>query len=216
MTGPPKGAGFDLCGALRRIRRTGDLSQRELAGCIGISAAAVAHAEAGTRDLPTGALNRAAAAVGLRLVLVDAHGHAVVGMADGAVRDMGGRRFPAHLDTRYVDEGWWHGESRYSRPQPWYTFDRDRYVRDEWRQRTGTPDDHQRPQAGDSPQDRKAARQRAARLRREQQWQRRLSAGEVQPVQNFVCSCPPPCEQLDDHSGPPVHAPRCPCRCDVN
>ena len=59
-------------------------------------------------------------------------------MADGAVRDMSGRRFPAHLDTRYSDDGWWHGPERYSRAQPWYTFDRERTVRDWYRGRSGT------------------------------------------------------------------------------
>ena len=72
-------------------------------------------------------------------------------MAADAVRDMGNRRFPAHLDTRYGDEGWWHGPHRYDREQPWYTFDRDRRTRDRYRRRDGTPDDHQLPQPGDSP-----------------------------------------------------------------
>ena len=51
-------------------------------------------------------------------------------MADEAVRDLSGRRFPAHLDTRYADEDWWHDAHHWTRPQAWYTFDRDRAFRD--------------------------------------------------------------------------------------
>src|SRR4051812_21415038 len=76
---------FDLSGGIRRIRRIADLSQRQLAGSLGISAAAIAHAEAGTRDLPATVLGRAATLVGLRLVLLDAEGREVSGMADEAV-----------------------------------------------------------------------------------------------------------------------------------
>ena len=31
----------------------------------------------------------------------------------------------------------------------------------------------------------------------------------------FTCSCPPACDELDDRSGKPVHAPGCACDCDV-
>src|SRR4051794_11913875 len=102
---PPVKGEFDLSAALRRIRRAADLSQRELARALGISAAAVARAESGSRSIPLGLLARAATLADLRLVLLDAEGHEVAGMADEAVRDLGGRRFPAHLDTRFADEG---------------------------------------------------------------------------------------------------------------
>jgi HTH-type transcriptional regulator/antitoxin HipB len=137
-------------------------------------------------------------------------------MSNDAVRDAGGRRFPAHLDTRYGDEGWWHGPERYSRAQPWYTFDRLRYTRDLWRGRTGTPDDHQLPQPGDSPQERKETRRRAAWLREQERRRRVRQDAPWQPlVEAFTCECPPACEELDDHEGMPVHAPDCPCLCDV-
>jgi hypothetical protein len=149
------------------------------------------------------------------VALVDADGREVGGMADAAVRDMGGRRFPAHLDTRYGDIDWWHDDGRYSREQPWYTFDRVRYTRDYWRERLGTPEDHQLPQPGDSPAERKAARRRAAREEREAEIRRRRAAGQLPEPEPFHCSCPPACDELENWSGKPVHADRCPCRCDL-
>jgi transcriptional regulator with XRE-family HTH domain len=174
--------GFDLCGALRRIRRIADLSQRELASAAGLSASAVAHAEAGTRDLPARALARAAEVAGLRLALLDAGGREVVGMDPDVVRDRAGRLFPAHLDTRYGDEDWWYTPHRYDREQPWYTFDRARWIRDWHRARDGTPDDHQLPQPGDSPKARALARRDARWRAVAEERQRRFLAGEFAHV----------------------------------
>ncbi len=205
---------FDLCGALRRIRRVADVSQRELAAASGVSHSAIAHAEAGRRDLPVGVLLRAAELAGLRLALLDAAGREVQGMGDDAVRDMAGRRFPAHLDTRRSDEGWWHGPERYSRPQPWYTFDRDRLWRDAGRAARGTPDDHLLPQPGDSPADRRAARRDALRRQQRAEWERRRDAGELPPLPSWVCDCPPECAE-DEAGTRPLHADACVCRCDL-
>jgi HTH-type transcriptional regulator/antitoxin HipB len=205
---------FDLCGALRRIRRAADLSQRELAARIGVSKSAVAAAESGRAGLDVRAVARAAAEGGLQLGLVDEHGSKVTGMADGAVRDRGGRRFPAHLDTRYGDEGWWHGPHRYDRQQPWYTFDRDRWVRDRYR-RHGVPDDHQLPKPGDAPAERAARRREEALRRWREERERRLAAGEIRPTPLWTCDCPAACDELDDRSGRPVHAAECVCLCDV-
>ena len=207
---------FDLCGVLRRIRRIADLSQRELASAAELSVSAVAHAEAGTRDLPVRSLGRIAAVAGLRVAVLNGAGEEVTAMSGDAVRDQSGRRFPAHLDTRYGDDGWWHGPERYSRRQPWYTFDRLRYTRDHWRSRTGTPDDHQLPQPGDSPEDRTAARRRAAWQREKERREKARRDAPWRPlVDAFTCECPPTCAELDDHRGMPVHAPDCPCQCDV-
>jgi hypothetical protein len=172
--------------------------------------------ETGRRSLSVELLSRLAVLAGLRLALLDDRGEEVAAMAAGAVRDAGNRRFPAHLDTRYGDEDWWHGEYRYAREQPWYTFDRSRHTRDHWRARSGLPEDHQLPQPGDSPAERRAARQRAARLRREEERRRRVGAREPGPRPDaFTCSCPPGCDELDDRNGPPVHAEGCPCSCDL-
>ena len=206
---------FDLAGALRRIRRRADLSQRELARACGVATSVVAHAEAARRGLTVALLERAAALAGLRLALLDGEGREITPMAGAAVRDLSGRRFPAHLDTVHSDERWWRYEERYDRPRPTYTFDRDRDGRDIIRRLEGTPDDHQLPQPGDSPKQRKAARQRALRERAQEEWRRRLAAGEVAPFEQFVCSCPAERDELDDWSGKPVHAPDCGCGCDL-
>jgi transcriptional regulator with XRE-family HTH domain len=200
---------------LRRIRRLADLSQRELAARVGISKSCIGAVESGKSGLDVHVLVRAAAIAGLRLVLLDAKGAEVRPMAADAVRDKVGRRFPAHLDTRFGDQDWWHGDHRYERDQPWYTFDRVRYTRDYWRQRAGTPDDHQLPRPGDSPDERRATRQKAARSRREEELRRRRESGEAQSSEPLICTCPPACDELEDWSSKPVHAPGCPCLCDV-
>ena len=207
---------FDLPGALRRVRRIADLSQRQLAATVGISTSAVGSAESGARDLPVGIVARIAEVAALRLVLVDLQGREVTPMSDASVRDMGGRRFPAHLDTRHSDEGWWHGPHRYDREQPWYTFDRRRDLRDQYRRALGTPEDHQSPQPGDSPADRAAARRHERRRAADEERERRFLAGEFAHVREaFTCTCPGACDDVDDRSGKPVHADGCPCNCDI-
>jgi transcriptional regulator with XRE-family HTH domain len=209
-------ADFDLPGLLRRIRRLADLSQRELAEACGVSQAVIARAETGRGDLSLAALRRAAATAGLRLELRDEADRTVSPMSADAVCDAAGRRFPAHLDTRFGDEDWWHGPSRYDRAQPWYTFDRSRATRDVWREHLGTPVDHLVPSPGDSPAERAAARAAAAREHRRAELQRRVVSGEIQPPDTHVeCTCPAACDELDDWSGRPVHAEKCPCSCDV-
>jgi transcriptional regulator with XRE-family HTH domain len=208
--------GTDLGGVMRRIRRVADLSQRELAARIGVSKSAMAAAESGHAGLDARAVARAADVAGLRLVLVDAQGQEVPGMDPDAVRDRAGRLYPAHLDTRYSDEGWWHDEHRYSRARVWYTFDRERLRRDARRSRTGTADDHQLPRAGDAPWQRIEARRLAHAQEREAERQRRFLAGELHGIDlRFDCTCPPACDELEDRPGPPVHAPDCPCGCDL-
>ena len=190
------------------------MSQRELAVACGVAQSVIAHAESGRRDLPVAVLARAATVAGLRLALLDAGGAEVRPMSDDAVCDMGNRRFPAHLDTRYSEDQWWHGKERYSRPEPWYTFDRRRGTRDHYRQRDGTPEDHQLPQPGDSPYERRAERRRAALRRAHEEAERRRAAGLEPPRPEWVCDCPPGCAELEDWTGPPQHADDCACRCD--
>jgi transcriptional regulator with XRE-family HTH domain len=206
---------FDLSGTLRRIRRIADLSQRQLADRCRLPQSTLAQAETGRRDLPVGALARAAELAGLRLAVLDSDGAEIRPMSPDGVRDLGGRRFPAHLDTLHTDElpGWW--EHRPDRPRPWFTAHRDRAGRDHGRRRNGTPEDHHPVRPGDSPQERRAARQRAIRERNREEFLRRLAAGDVPPLEPFDCTCPPVCDELDDRSGKPVHAPECPCDCDV-
>ncbi|SET53220.1 helix-turn-helix domain-containing protein [Geodermatophilus poikilotrophus] len=208
----------DHSGILRRIRRTADLSQRELAVRIGISKSAVAAAESGRSGIDARALVRAAEVAGLRLALVDADGREVAGMDGDAVRDQAGRRYPAHLDTRYGDEEWWytHQGHGHDREQPWYTLDRSRWIRDRVRARDGVPEDHQVPRPGDSPGQRAEARRAAHWRAVAAERQRRFLAGEFAHVDDgLTCACPPGCDEVDDGSGPPRHAVDCPCGCDL-
>jgi transcriptional regulator with XRE-family HTH domain len=191
------------------------VSQRELAAACGVAQAVVARAESGRRTVPVDVLVRAAGLAGLRLVLVDADGRVSVPMSSRAVRDAVGRLYPAHLDVRYGDMGWWHGVERYSRQQPWYTFDRDRYRRDVFRGRSGTPEDHQLPQPGDSPAERRAAWEHERWLARQAWLEERLRTGP-RPVwpEPEPCTCPPACDDELDRRNRHVDA--CPCRCDID
>jgi transcriptional regulator with XRE-family HTH domain len=76
-------------GMLRRIRRTADVSQRELAAMLGVAQSTVGRWEAGetSPDLETAA--RLAGIAGLRLALVDVDDRVVAPMAEDAVRDGG-------------------------------------------------------------------------------------------------------------------------------
>jgi transcriptional regulator with XRE-family HTH domain len=207
---------FDLPGMLRRIRRLADVSQRELARACGVSQAAVAQAETGRRELAVGTLAAAAALAGLRLTLLDGTGTEVVPMSPDTVRDRGNHRFPAHLDTRRADEGRWLYEPRRDRPEPSFTVTRDRANRDAGRHRRGTPDDHHPERPGDSPADRAAARRQERRRADAAERERRFLAGEFAGIDlRFECTCPAACDELDDRSGRPVHAPECSCDCDL-
>jgi len=206
---------FDVSGAMRRIRRLADLSQRELADRLAVSKSLIAAAESGAGGLDTRVLARAAALAGLRLSLLDGAGNQIDGMSPDAARDLSGRRFPAHLDTLHSDDRWWRYEHRFDRPRPWFTFDRVREGRDAGRRTGGTPEDHHVARPGDSPQERKEQRRREARRRAEEGRRRRLQAAGWQRWDGFVCSCPARCDELDDWSGKPVHAEGCPCLCDL-
>ena len=213
---------LDLLGLLRRIRRVADLSQRELAQKGGSSRATIAAAEAGTRGLDARHLARLAAVAGLRLALVDGDGAEIAPMDGAAVRDEGGRRFPAHLDTRHGDEGWWHDPHHVGREPVEYTFDRDRRRRDRVRAVRGAPADHHVPGPGDSLAERAATRRTAARRARAEENARRLAAQVGQPFDDgFSCECPPACDEFllaEDPPRPgerPRHAADCPCGCDV-
>ncbi|WNV76114.1 helix-turn-helix transcriptional regulator [Geodermatophilus sp. DSM 44513] len=175
-----------LSGLVRRIRRVADLSQRELAARVGVSKSAVAAVESGRSGMDARVLARAAELAGLRLALLDAEGREAAGMDADAVRDEGGRFYPAHLDTRHGDDRWWYALGQHGRdPQdPWYTFDRRRDLRDAVRRVQGTPEDHQRPQPGDSPRERAEARLDARWLAVARERRRRFLAGESRDVED--------------------------------
>jgi HTH-type transcriptional regulator/antitoxin HipB len=205
----------DLSGLLRRIRRTADLSQRELADRLGTSKSGIGRAETGSGGLDARLLVRAAELAGLRLTLLDAAGCEVAGMADVAVRDEAGRRYPAHLDVRHGDEDWWYAYHRYGRRTPWYTFDRTRWWRDEVRARAGIAEDHMAPDPSHDPQVRRAARRRRARLRADEERRLRFLSGALGSIDlSFPCECPPGCDATAEQWRD-VHVPDCPCRCDL-
>lgn len=207
---------FDVCGMLRRVRRLADASQREFAAALGVSKTSVAAMENGQRRIDVLLLTRAAGLAGLRLALLDGAGREVGPMAADAVRDVGGRRFPAHLDTRRSGAGQRAYEPRRDRPETSFTYWRDRDARDARRRTAGTPADHHPVLPGDSPAGRRAARRLDAARTRAEERERRLVAGELTGRPDaFSCTCPPHCDELDDRSGPPVHAEDCPCSCDL-
>jgi transcriptional regulator with XRE-family HTH domain len=207
-----------LPGMLRRIRRLVDMSQRELARATGMAPAAIGRARAGG-DLRVSQLSRIGAVAGLRLALVDAQGTEPAPMTGTAVRDAGGRLFPAHLDTRHGDEDWWGGPHRPRLADPRYTFDRDRSLRDR-RRGAGLPADHHEPEDGDSLAERAAARRAAAlrreaarRLERHQAW--RAAGSLPSPEWEVDCTCPAGCEYDEERNPDRLHAPDCACGCDV-
>jgi glycine hydroxymethyltransferase len=153
----PRSAG-DL---LRLARRLADLSQRQLAEVAGTSPRVVSRIESGETSAPRlVTVQKLLSAAGFELVLKPraASGHEDVGVEDDGVRDVpedgfaevtdrAGRRFPAHLDVRPVDEfgSWWGDWGMLStrfpviwhlapRQRPEHTFDRLRWRRDQRRE----------------------------------------------------------------------------------
>jgi transcriptional regulator with XRE-family HTH domain len=208
-----------LAGLLRRVRRLADMSQRELSRASGVSSAVIARAEAGG-DLRVSQLVRVVGVAGLRLAVLDEGSQELAPMSGDAVRDAGGRLFPAHLDTRHGDDSWWGGEHRPRTRQPRYTFDLDRGLRDS-RRRDATPEDHHAPTAGDSLAERRAERAAVAARRRQarhdQAHQARLAAGVVSaPDWGTGCTCPADCEYAEGRNEDLSHATSCSCCCDLD
>ncbi len=120
-----------LSEVMRRVRRTADLSQRELAKHAGVSNALVGSIESGKVAPSLAVLQRLLNTAGYRLVVVDVDGHLVVPLQVWQdVQDLAGRRFPAHLDTILdpVFGEWW--ADVYGLAAPPETFRRSRAHRD--------------------------------------------------------------------------------------
>ena len=102
----PKDAGaaearaIDVPGMVMRVRRTCDLSQRELGAAVGLDQSQVARIESARRrgDLPL--LAEILALAGYRIAILDRHGVEVAPVPGDVLRDNAGRRMPAHLDVR--------------------------------------------------------------------------------------------------------------------
>lgn len=126
-----------LAGMVRRVRRTADLSQRELAERAGVSPALIGAVESGKRTPSLAALQRILHAADYRLVVVDREGHLVIPMEIWpGITDLAGRLFPAHLDTILdpVFGEWW--ADIYGLTSPPETFRRNRAARDFYRRRS--------------------------------------------------------------------------------
>lgn len=94
---------LDPAGVVLRVRRMADLSQRDLAGMLGVSPATVARWESGARRVELVALEAVLDIAGLRLGVVDNRSQEILPVSADAVRDNAGRRFPAHLDVQPPD-----------------------------------------------------------------------------------------------------------------
>ncbi len=127
--------GYRVDELLRRLRRTADLSQRDLARHAGIAPGTVAKYETGALTPSLTVLQRLLDAAAYLLVVVDHEGRLVPPLEvwDG-VADLAGRRFPPHLDTILDPEfgEWWADGFGLVRPPE--TFRRNRAYRD-WQRR---------------------------------------------------------------------------------
>ena len=101
------GASFDICGIILRCRRDADLSQRDLAALLGVCPSTVARWESGARMPSAEALAAVAEISGYRLGLVDRYEAPVAAAPSDTLRDLAGRRMPAHLDVHLWDQDVW-------------------------------------------------------------------------------------------------------------
>lgn len=128
---------YPVAGLVRRARRVGDLSQRQMARRARVAPSTVARVEKGRLAPSLDLLQRMLASAGLYLVAVDADGHVILPMEDrDDLLDGADRRYPSHLDT-IVDprSGDWWGDP-YGLCRPPETFKRDRLNRDGRRRRS--------------------------------------------------------------------------------
>jgi transcriptional regulator with XRE-family HTH domain len=136
---------FDASGLLRRARRLADLSQREMAVRAGTGVATVGRAECG------GAVSlrmfaHLVRAAGFELVVVNALGEPLDPMRSDAVRDHGGRHYPAHLDPASTSVSRRVAGLARDRPIPRLSFNRREYRDAERRWQRRQPLDHPGPE----------------------------------------------------------------------
>lgn len=130
-------ATFPVPGLVRRVRRIGGLSQRELARAAGVSHATIGHIERGSLVPGLAVLERILGVVGLGLVVINDDGRVIQPMIDWPdAHDGADRRYPSHLDTIIDPEpGEWWGD-QYGLARPPETFHRDRRSREMQRRRS--------------------------------------------------------------------------------
>lgn len=133
----PKLGRYPASGLVRRARRIGDLSQREMARKAGVAPSTVGKVESGALRPSLDMMQCLLATADLSLVVIDRDGHLIEPMRDiDDTRDGAGRRYPSHLDTildpRHGE--WW--ADQYGLTRPPETFNRDRRARDQRRARS--------------------------------------------------------------------------------
>lgn len=118
------GAGPDVPGLVMRVRRTCDLSQRDLGAAIGLDHSQVARIESSRRRVDLSMLARILSLAEMRIAILDRHGNEVQPVARDVLRDNAGRRMPAHLDVRATSDRPISAmlDAHYNRPAPqaWY------------------------------------------------------------------------------------------------
>ena len=189
---------LDVSGAVRRLRRTNDLSQRDLACLVGIDQSQIARIEASHRGIDVQLFAQILEVGGMRLTIVDAHGVEITPVGQDVLRDNAGRRMPAHLDVLEPGELPYFAlrGPRYDRAKPRVRYQH-RRARDQRRTEDGTGPNDDQPTRSDI-----ADVERVTRTARLVQARRRASA-----LLADDCTCIPACW---DHAG---CTPSCECRC---
>jgi len=189
---------LDVSGIVRRLRRTSDLSQRDLARMVGIDQSQIARIEASHRGIDVQLFAQILEVGGMRPTIVDSRGVEITPVGHDVPRDNAGRRMPAHLDVLGPGELPYFAlrGPRYDRAKPRARYHH-RRARDQRRTEVGTGPSDDQPTRSDI-----AAIERAARSARLMEASRRASALLVDD-----CTCIPACWE---HPG---CAPSCVCRC---
>ncbi len=132
----PRVGRYPASGLVRRARRIGDMSQRQMATMAGVHSSTVGKVEAGTMTPSLDLMQRLLGAAGLFLIVVDCDGRVVLPMRETEFRDGADRRYPSHLDTILDPEPgeWWADQFGLARPPE--TFYRNRERRDMLRRRS--------------------------------------------------------------------------------
>ncbi|OYO05199.1 helix-turn-helix domain-containing protein [Enemella evansiae] len=193
-------APFDLGGHLRRLRRTFDLSQRDLAAHLNVPQSVVARWETGERSMSIEQWDAVCEVAGWRIVIEDANGATVRPMAGADLaRDAARRLFPAHLDVDIHDPD----------AMPWrpdLTLPVAGAARRERRDANRAADGVVLPHpSAEELEMRVWLRQAAAKERRSRRSAELLKLIRTEPSE--PCLCAVECEEAR------VCAPECPCQC---
>ncbi|MCD2441786.1 helix-turn-helix domain-containing protein [Agromyces sp. SYSU K20354] len=183
-----------------RVRRAGDLSQRQLASAVGLSQSQIARIESASRQVDVVTFVAMLSLAGMRLVVVDRDGVEVDPVSTDVLRDHGGRKLPAHLDVRptwdppatALVDGYRHRPA----PKAWYHH---RQQRDRRRGELGIDASVDQPTRRDIAGAEQVAR--ATRLAEASRRAHALLAGD--------CACTAACWE---HAG---CAPNCECGCEA-